>query len=171
MSKENDFIIAFFPCTHFCDNNSLIYRLYMGGRKLPFNERNIKWLIERNKERARYFELWLKFCFICKELGVPTIIENPASGGQTNYLKLFSPIEVSYYEKDRSLFGDDYKKPTNFFAINFEMKEEFQMFYDKNIFTKTIKKTKSQKISTGDRSKITSTYAKNFYKRFLEGKI
>lgn len=30
MTKENDFIIAFFPCTHFCDANSLQYRLLIG---------------------------------------------------------------------------------------------------------------------------------------------
>ncbi len=171
MMPENDFIIAFFPCTYFADRNELIFKLWNGGKKLPKDEKNIQRLIDRNKERAKFFELWLKFCFIIQTLGIPAIIENPASGGNRNYLEMFSPYEVSYKEKDRSLFGDEFKKPTNFFAINFEMKEKFEMFYDKNYKTKKILDITSKKISTGGRSQITSIYAQNFYKRFIEGKV
>ncbi len=93
--------------------------------------------------------------------------ENPASSGQGNYLVQFSPIEVAFHEKDRSLFGDIYKKPTNFFAINFEMKENFTMF-DVNNDKKNIYK---DSYGSKERSEITSRYAENFYKRFLENKI
>lgn len=128
-------------------------------------------LIKRNRERARYFELWLKFCFICKEKGVPTIIENPASGGASNYLELFSPVPVAYKEKNRALFGDNMKKPTNFFAINFKMDEKFEMYWDYNPFTTNVYDIQSKSVSTGDRSKISQTYAKNFYKRFIKEKL
>lgn len=165
MNKDEDFIIAFFPCTHFCDANQLQYRLLNAGKKLPFDARSCNRLIERNKDRAHYFELYLKFCLICKEKGIRTIIENPASSGDKNYLVMFSPIDVGYYEKDRSLFGDIFKKPTNFFAINFEMKEKFQMFTQiankKNIYKDVTK-------GMTERSMITKEYAENFYKRFLE---
>ena len=33
MEKGKDFIMAFFPCTHFCDANQLQYRLFIGGGK------------------------------------------------------------------------------------------------------------------------------------------
>lgn len=164
MNKENDFIIAFFPCTHFCDANELQYRLWTGGKKIDYDKRAVKRLIERNKERARYFELYLEFTYICKQKGIPTIIENPASSGNKNYLVQFSPIEVAYHEKDRSLFGDLYKKPTNFFAINFDMKENFTMF-DVNNNKKSIYK---DSYGCRERSEITSRYAENFYERFLK---
>lgn len=172
MTKENDFIIAFFPCTHFCDANSLQYRLLIGGKKRELDNIAVERLIKRNQDRARFFEVYLKFCFICKEKGIRTIIENPASGGGNNYLEAFSPIDIAYKEKNRALFGDDFKKPTNYFAINFDMVEKPQMFFDDNSGnTKNIYDIRSKSVSTGGRSIITKTYAKNFYTRFIEDKI
>jgi hypothetical protein len=171
MTKENDFIIAFFPCTHFCDANSLQYRLLIGGKKRELDKAAVERLIKRNRDRARFFEVYLKFCFICKEKGIRTIIENPASGGGNNYLEVFSPIDVAWKEKNRALFGDDFKKPTNYFAINFAMEETFYMFCDNNIATKNIYDIQSKSVSTGGRSIITKTYAKNFYLRFIENNI
>lgn len=167
MTAENDFIIAFFPCTHFCDANQLQYRLWNAGKKLDFNNKIVVRLLKRNHERARYFDLYLKFCFICKSKGIKTIIENPASSGNKNYLIMFSPIELSYYEKDRSLFGDSFKKPTNYFAINFEMKETFLM-YDKNYNLKNVER---DAYCMSSRSEITPVYALNFYKRFIQNKF
>ena len=167
MTVENDFIIAFFPCTHFCDANQLQYKLYNAGKKLLFDEKAVKRLIKRNRERFRYFELYLKFCYICKSKGIKTIIENPASSGKNNYLVMFSPIELGYYKKDRSLFGDYFKKPTNYFCINFVMTENFIM-YDKVYNKRSILKDVSGCTS---RSMISKEYALNFYERFLKGQI
>ena len=100
---------------------------------------------------------------ICKQMQLKCIIENPASGGNTNYLVLFSPIDVAWYEKDWSLFGDKFKKPTNYFAINFDMKEDFMMYSP--IFEK---QNIMKKRGCRERSEINSLYAENFYKRFLE---
>lgn len=163
MTKEEDFIIAFFPCTHFCDANELQYRLWIGGKKVDFDKRAVERLIARNKERARYFELYLKFTFICQYKGIKTIIENPASSGNKNYLVQFSPIPVGYHEADRSVWGDYFKKPTNFFSINFEMQEEFTMY------TPVDKRIVVYKDTSGcrERSEISSLYAENFYKRFI----
>lgn len=167
MNKDQDFIIAFFPCTHFCDSNQLQYRLYNAGKRLAYDNKAVKRLIKRNNERAKYFELYLKFTFICKYKGISTIIENPASSGNKNYLVQFSPIDVAFYEKDRTLFGDKFKKPTNFFSINFEMKENFKMF-DLNLNKKNVMK---DCFGCKARSEITSKYANNFYLRFLENKV
>ena len=162
LKPAEDFIMAFFPCTYFCDANELQFRLWGGGKKLELNSESVARLINRNKERAYYFELWIKFCFICTKLKIPTIIENPASN--RNYLTSFSPISVSYYEKNRSIFGDNFVKPTNFFAINFDMVETLMMFDYAITNTKQICKIHSTK----ERSLITEVYASNFYKRFLK---
>ena len=171
MSKDNDFIMAFFPCTHFADANQLQYRLLIGGKKRELTIEATERLIARNKQRAYFFELYLKFVKIVKHKGIPTIIENPASSGDKNYLVMFSPVDVGYYEKDRSIFGDRFKKPTNFFTVNFEMKEKLMMFEDKVYETINIYDIQSKAVSTGGRSKIENNYANNFYKRFLEGKV
>jgi len=167
MTPENDFIIAFFPCTYFCDANMLQFKLNIAGKKVDFDKRSCERLIQRNSDRAYYFEVLLKFCLICKLKGIKTIIENPASSGKNNYLVLYLPIDVSWYEKDRSLFGDEFRKPTNYFAINFDMKEKFTLF-DKNIYTRVIMKDAYGMTS---RSMINSRYVENFYSRFLEEQI
>lgn len=136
-----------------------------------FLQKHIDWVLNAVKQRAYHFELFIKFCYICEQKGIGTIIENPANTNKRSYLELYSPYRPSYYERNRSLYGDIFIKPTNFFAINFEMQEKFMMFYDKVYNTKSIRDTVSKPISTGGRSAITTTYAKNFYKRFLEDYI
>ncbi len=169
MKPEKDFIFAFFPCTYFSDMNEMIFK---STYKKQISNGNISNVLKRIDERAYYFKLFLKLCFVVDMLKIPTIIENPSSPIHRSYLELYSPYRPSWREKDRTLFGDHFRKPTNFFAINFEMKENFMM-YDEEIFKKSIKSKKRVNdvyVETNQkkRSEITSRYAKNFYKRFLE---
>ena len=85
-----------------------------------------------------------------------------------NYLVMFSPIDVSFKENDRTNFGDCFKKPTNFFAISFKMEEKFEMFVDKNYNAKSIYKDTN---GMSARSEITPIYAQNFYKRFIKSYV
>ncbi len=57
------------------------------------------------------------------------------------------------------------KKPTNFFVINFEMKEEFIMF------SPAIGSCRIELLKGKQRSEISSIYVENFYKRFLANKV
>lgn len=172
MKPKEDFIIAFFPCTYFTNQQALNLRLEnYGFRSKKENGKltleMIDYFFNKLKDREYFFGLFVKLCFICEQKGIPIIIENPKSIFLTNY----SPYRPSFIDEDRSNYGDLFKKPTMFFAINFEMQEKLTMFYDKNWETKTISETATKAISTGGRSMITSTYARNFYKRFLEDKI
>lgn len=159
--KKEDFVMAFFPCTHFCQANSLLYSIKFGGREREYNKGLCDKLIQRNTERAWYFELYLKFCYIIKKIGCKCIIENP--GTFPSFLQFYSPFPVSYMEKDRSMFGDVYKKPTIYIAINFEMKEDFAFYtlIDKKYRVEDARGMKQ-------RSMISKLYAENFYKRFLQ---
>jgi len=173
MKPSEDFIIAFFPCTYFTEQQEINFRLQNFGfinQKInnKFQLKHIEWLLSKVKLREYFFGIWIKFCWICEHKGIPTIIENPANINKRSYLELYSPYRPSFYERDRSNFGDDFVKPTNFFAINYEMNEQFEMFFDKNYNTKRIRQTPSKEISTGGRSAITSIYAKNFYNRFIK---
>lgn len=170
MKPETDFIIAFFPCTYFTDLNELQFRLIKSRSEPVFDKPNIERILQRNKNRAYSFEIWIKFCFVCHYLNIPTIIENPVGNNRRNYLKLYSPFQPKWIEENRTKFGDKFKKPTYFFAINFEMKENFQMF-DKEYFgLKTIQNVKG-KDRQRERSEMTPRYARNFYKRFIENYV
>lgn len=111
--------------------------------------------------------MYLKFTFICKTKGIRTIIENPATGAG-NYLKNFSPIPIGYCDNDRSMYGDNYVKPTNYFAINFNMRETFVYpeWVTEPVFIQDVSKDRSR-----IRSEISSKYADNFYKRFIQNNI
>ena len=168
LDKDNDFIIAFFPCTHFSGLNQFQYKLLIAGKKRELNKDAIKRLIDRNQERAKFFEIYLKFCFIVSEKKIKTIIENPAScSGNYSYLELFSPIDIGYKELNRQKWGDLYRKPTNYFAINFGMIEKFLMFTP--VYSK--KTILDNTFGMKERSMISKVYAENFYKRFLEGRF
>lgn len=75
--RPADLIIAFFPCTYFCGNNTMF-----------FDGTNIAWknmdrieildkIIARADERNRYYTLALKLCAVCERLQLRCIIENP----------------------------------------------------------------------------------------------
>lgn len=99
---KDDFIIAFFPCTHFSGLNQFQYKLLIGGKKRELDSKAILRLIKRNKERSKYFELYMKLCYICKIKGIKLIVENPAScSGNHSFLELFSPIDIAYKETNR----------------------------------------------------------------------
>lgn len=168
MKPETDFIIAFYPCTMFTDLNENQFRMIYGKANPTIDKVCVERTLKRIQDRANYFSLWNKFCFICQELKIPTIIENPIGNNKRNYLKLYSAWQPKYDEPDRTRFGDKFRKPTHYFAINFDMVENFQM-YDKEWFnTATIL---SSGLSRVERSEITPRYADNFYKRFLQDRV
>lgn len=166
MKPNKNFIIAFFPCTYFTDINEMIFTIRQ-NTKNEITKKNMEEVIKRSKDRQLFFEIYLKFCFICYTKGIPTIIENPIGMLKRNYLTLYSPFRPSFFEKNRSLFGDNMIKPTMFISINFEMKENFMMF--DAFYGKKVNPTKQAR--GRKRSEITTRYAKNFYQRFMLNKI
>lgn len=162
MAPGKDFVFAFFPCTYFSNQNELVFQGHHDHRPKEYltNLENINFILDRNHTRAKMYELFLKFCFVLQELEIPAIIENPYSAGR-NYLNLYSPFRPAWVELDRSKFGDDKIKPTMYFALNFEMHEEFMM-YDQIVKTKPV-----HNLTQRQRSEISPRYTKNFYQRFL----
>lgn len=179
MNPDKDFIISFFPCTYFTNLNELRFKLWTGGKQYPMTPDRVQATIRRTHDRARTFELWTKFCFIVQELGIPTIIENPRGVGDgRNYLMLYSHWQPSWTDTNRRNFGDKFVKPTLYFAINFDMVEEFQMFTqhtDYKVIGSQHKRTRTPNVpkarGTKERSEITHEYAQKFYERFLKGKV
>lgn len=169
MRPDRDFIIAFFPCTYFTDLNELQFKGY-GYKGHKFGSVHdttcaemILQIHARADEQLRHYKLFNKLCFVCQELKIPLIVENPRGAHDRNYVKDYSPFRPAWCDADRSLFGDDKVKATLYWAINFEMREQFQMFVQ-------VAKTKRvQRLRGKERSEMTPEYADNFYKRFLAG--
>ena len=149
----DDLIIAFFPCTYFCGNNTMF-----------FDGTNIAWrnmdrlqvlnkIIARAEERNRYYTLALKLCAVCERLQLRCIIENPYNAH--HYWRFNFPYKPAVIDMNRRMMGDYYPKPTQYLFINCEPSGKKSMQYDKGM-----KYVCNQ--SKVERSMISPDYAHNF---------
>ena len=72
-------------------------------------------------ELSRNYELITKLALIAFKRGFRMVIENPYT--QPHYLTSFWALRPAIIDKDRRENGDYYKKPTQYFFVNFEPKQ------------------------------------------------
>ena len=167
--NSDDLIMAFFPCIYFCENN----QLYFTG-----NHRNLERLspkeksdtiLERSRNRQYFYELCLKMFSICEQRGLRLIVENPYS--VMHYLVGNFPYKASVIDKNRTMRGDYFNKPTQYWFVNCE--NTFGYSYQKQKEHKTIQSSKTgimAGICSEDRSMISPDYARNFICDFIIGR-
>lgn len=107
------------------------------------------------------YEYFCKMYMILLKIGCKAVIENPYS--TQHYLNRYFPIKSSLVIDDRTELGDIYKKPTQFWFINFEPKFNLVSKYEKNKDFKRLKNT-SYGIT---RSYITKEFAKLFMENYV----
>jgi hypothetical protein len=168
---KDDLIFAFFPCIYFCENNQLYFiGEHLALRKCSIKEKTNR-IINRAREREKFYELILKFFAICEQREFKLIVENPYA--VQHYLVGNFPYKAKLIDKDRTLRGDFFKKPTQYWFVNCEptIGYSFNPIPKKEI--KIIQRAKSSK-STGlcseERSMISPIYARNFICDFILGK-
>lgn len=161
--EENDLIMAFFPCTYFSDQSQLNSRGDSFGMSKWDLEKKLYNSIRLMDSREHYYKCLCLLCIIAIEKKVKLVIENPE--GKCNFLKQFFPVKNKIVINDRRLYGDVFKKRTQFFFINCE--PEFNLI---NTFPINEKETKTVEDEHGfERSKITPAFAENFIKAFILG--
>lgn len=159
--KENDLIMAFYPCTYFSDQSMLNSRGDSYSMKEWDLEKKLCNSIQLMDSREYYYKCLCLLCIIAIKKKVKLIIENPE--GKCNFLKQFFPVKNKIVIKDRRVYGDVFKKRTQFFFINCE--PEFNLI---NEFAINEKETKVIEKEHGfERSKITPAFAENFIKAFI----
>lgn len=165
---SDDLIMAFFPCIYFCGSNNP--PLFNGSAyHLPILP-TIKHIIKRNQDRSYFYELLMKLCYIVYDKGLRMIFENPYDDSMC-YLKNNFILKPAVYDKDRSLRGDYFKKPTGFWYVNCE--PTFGTSYQPNNHTKAIRDLPHEKqpgLCSEERSMISPDYARNFICDFIIGK-
>ena len=103
------------------------------------------------------------------ERQIPCIIENPYSG-ENHYLYNNFPFEPEIIDLNRNLHGDFYKKPTQYFCLNFEP-TRFNSI-QKKYKSKTINAVSGHKFDgtcNVERSLISPEYADNFINNYIIG--
>lgn len=161
----DDLIIAFFPCTYFCQQNTTFFdgtQWNWKNKDTRFKSDNI---LLRSRERQKFYETALMLFTICDTNGLRLIVENPFD--TKHFLHNNFPYKPTIIDKNRQLRGDYFKKPTQYWFINCEPtngKSYQEPKEKKNINTLSG--------HTGDinRSQISSDYARNFICDFILGK-
>lgn len=161
--KENDLVIAFFPCTYFSDQNQLLSRGDNFGQKEWSMKKKLEYSIDNMEKRMLFYKYLCTLCLIAIKQGFRLIIENPY--GTVNFLKQFFPVKPGLVIKDRRKMGDIYKKPTQFFFIN--CVSEFKLYND--CFIKVDVQKTIESSHGFDRSVISAAFAKNFIKTYIVG--
>lgn len=157
----DDLVLAFFPCTYFSDQSQLLSRGDSFGQKTWCEKQKLEYSLEQMQRRAEYFELLCKLCLIAIDKGFKLVIENPY--GKVNFLKHFFPLRPEVIILDRRIYGDFFKKPTQFFFIN--CTPEFHLF-NECIGDKPKNKV-VEDIHGFERSKISDDFAENFIRQFI----
>ena len=158
--KTNDLIMAFFPCTFFCCVSQIFFNYNCKNyQNLQIHEITKK-MIERAKNREKFFITLLKLVSIVKERNFKLIIENPWS--ENTYLKSNFIKKPDIIDLDRTRRGDKRIKPTAFWFFGLEPKHGFTFQPFKG-------KINKHNVCCNERSMITSDYARNFICDFILG--
>lgn len=170
--QDSDLIMAFFPCIHFCDAKTMVFK----GVSIFQKKWTIGKIMDKNiefaKERERSFILLMKLVSVCGHRGLRLIIENPWNDSGETYLQR-NFIRPTIIDMNRTLRGDYYVKPTAYWFVG--CKNTIGYSYQKDKDVRIVYKQKDNfKIKTGEcsevRSMISSDYARNFICDFILGK-
>lgn len=161
--KEDDLVIAFFPCTYFSDQNQITSRGDNYGQKEWSVEEKLKYSMDKMEKRTLFYKYLVALCLIAIKKGFRLIIENPY--GKFNFLKQYFPVKPELVIKNRREMGDVYKKPTQFFFIN--CKPEFKLYG--KCFVKVDDQKSIERTYGFNRSVISEAFAKNFIETFIIG--
>lgn len=166
--KKDDLIVAFFPCIYFCENNEMFFtgkHRNLKNKGADFIENAI---IDRAEKRQHLYVLLLKLFNVCTKRELRLIVENPYS--PQHYLCNNFPYTPKVIDKDRTMRGDYYTKPTQYWFHNCEPTRGLSL--TSQLIKKSIAHTKpgiKAGICGEDRSLISPDYARNWICDFVLG--
>lgn len=160
--KETDMILAFFPCVRFEDQIQMAFRGTQFQMKNWSDEQKLENDLKLHKELTELYELVTKLAIVCLKRKIPLIIENPYS--TTHYLTKYWAIPTTIIDRDRTLRGDYYKKPTQYWFINY--KPQYNLILEPQVW-RIEKKIINNIHNKTERSLISKEYANRFIREFI----
>ena len=164
---KDDVTIAFFPCTMFQENNMLWFRGTAYQAKDYTLSQKMDVCIDRHQKLNEYYTVLCQLARLYADRGLKLIIENPATS--PHYLSMYW-IPSTFTDPDRRVNGDYYKKPTQFWFINMEPKNNVLFEPIEYVETKRVEhvtKAKSGMNRTVERSMIHPQYANRFIRQYI----
>ena len=121
--SKDDLIMAFFPCIRFEASILLHFRGQAYQQKNSSLVEKMERCMELQSELSEMYMLINKLFIVCIRKGLKLIVENPYS--EEHYLRRYWCLPATIIDKDRRLKGDYYKKPTQYWFVNCEPKNNF----------------------------------------------
>lgn len=165
--SSDDIIFAFFPCTRFEAKIPLGFRGEMYQQKKWDDIQKLEYSMNLHKELHRNYMLISELAEIALKRGLRLIIENPYT--QPHYLTTHWCIKPKIIDKNRRENGDYMEKPTQFFFIGCEPKQnfifepiEYVELRKHNLMTDKDGKSRQER-----RSEMHPQYANRFIRQYL----
>lgn len=166
--SPDDVVLAFFPCTRFECQVELYFRGKSFGQDKWSEADKIEYARKLHMELAEYYQVICKLFLVCLKRNIKLVVENPYT--QPHYLNRYFPIEPALKDMDRTKNGDYLKKPTQFWFINFNPKNNilFEPMEDVKTYTwVSISNLDKEKSLQTNRSTIHPQYANRFIRQFI----
>lgn len=167
ITKE-DLILAFFPCTKFEAKIPLLFRGEAYQQKNWTPQQKLEYSMNLHEELHELYMALCKLFTVVLRGGCRMIVENPYT--QPHYLTTYFPIKPDVIDKDRTVNGDYFKKPTQFWFVGCSHEENFIFEPIEYVETHTImqaQKMKGSKNRTVKRSMIHRQYANRFIRQYI----
>ena len=163
----DDLIMAFFPCIYFSDMSQILHT--WGAYPNRDKKYATDHILERSRNRQRFYELAIKMLTTAETRGLRLIMENP--WGTQSFLQRDFVTPPAFVDKDRSRRGDIFGKPTAYWYINCEPTHGHSYQPRPKIRVKKDAKPGAHAgLCSEERSMIHPDYARNFICDFILGK-
>ncbi len=164
--RGGDLIVAFFPCIYFSDMSQILHT--WGAYPSKSRQEATAIILERSRKRQMYYELAVKMLTVADSRGLRLVMENP--WGCHSFLQRCFITPPAIIDKDRSLRGDDFVKPTAYWFIN--CNNSIGYSYQPKPPKRVKKDCKAHRggLCSEERSMISPDYARNFICDFILGK-
>lgn len=171
---SEDIILAFFPCIRFEAEILLSFRGQKHGMEKWTYKRKMENCMRLMDELNHNYDLVNKLFIVCMDRKLPLIVENPFS--EEHFLRRYWCYPPSIIDRDRRKNGDFMKKPTQYWFVNIEPKnnlvfetlEPVPKLKDANRFMNKdfANKMGAKSIKTA-RSMIHPQYANRFIRQYI----
>lgn len=163
--EKDDLIMSFFPCTRFEAQILLGFRGEQFQQKNHTLEEKLEYDLQLHKELAENYELITKLVIVVERKGLKMVFENPYS--EQHYLTRYWALKPNVIDKDRTLDGDYYKKPTQYWFVGFEPKNNLVLEPLEYVPYCTVDAGIKGVGRTTARSMIHPQYASRFIKKYI----
>ena len=117
---SDDLILAFFPCIRFENQIMLFFRGQAYQQKKWTLEQKMQYDMDLLDEVNTMYKYVNYMFIVCMRKGLKLVMENPYS--EEHFLRRYWCYQATIIDKDRRANGDYYKKPTQYWFLNCEPK-------------------------------------------------